>query len=589
MGQRQTKREQTVKVVNIKKREDAQSVYPDTPSEQPTRPVSITSEQKSPAADSDSNKQFPEDMIEAVVGSVGDFKDGQMQEVDVGDKKVLLVKEDGQFYAVSSKCTHYGAPLAKGAYCKGIVRCPWHGACFNVKTGDIEDFPGLDSLQKYQVEVKDGKVVVKANPAALESSKRVKSAVKRSADNKKTVVLVGGGPATLVCAETLRQEGYTGRIILVSQEEHLPYDRIKLSKALNSKPAEITLRSQEFYDQNGIELMLGKQVTKLLPDEKKVVLEDGQSVSYDVLVLATGGKPRILPVPGSDLKNVYLLRTPKDANAIAENSQGKNVVIIGSSFIGMEVTAFLADKAASVSVVDLVQVPFQLTLGNQIGKYMQKLHEEKGVQFHFETSVKELHGDDGHLKQAELANGTTLPADVCVMGVGVVPATDFLKDSGLNLTSRGFISVDKHMRTNLADVYAAGDIVEFPLFTVDNQNVNIQHWQMAHQHGRIAGLSIAGKAQEIRSVPYFWTMQYGKSIRYTGYGPGYDDVILHGDLNENKFVAYYTKNDKVVAVASLGWDPIVSQAAELMSKGGTISKDEIKSDPDNWVSRLGTV
>ncbi|CAG5129586.1 unnamed protein product [Candidula unifasciata] len=528
-------------------------------------------------------------MIETVVGSTGDFTDGQIQEVDVGDKKVLLVKEDGQFFAVSSKCTHYGAPLAKGAYCKGVVRCPWHGACFDVKTGDIEDYPGLDSLHKFQVEVRDGKVVVKADPAALEAGKRVKSMVKKSADNKKTVVLVGGGPATVVCAETLRQEGYTGRIIIVSQEEYLPYDRIKLSKALNIKPGEITLRSQEFYDQNGIELLLGKQVTKLEAGEKKIVLEDGQSVSYDTLVLATGGKPRILPVPGSDLKNVYMLRTPKDANAIAENSQGKNVVIIGSSFIGMEVTAFLADKAASVSVVDLVQVPFQLTLGSQIGKYMQKLHEEKGVRFHFETSVKELTGEGGYLTQAELANGTILPADVCVMGVGVVPATDFLKDSGLNLTSRGFVSVNKRMQTNLPDVYAAGDIVEFPLYTVDDQSVNIQHWQMAHQHGRIAGLNIAGKAQDIHSVPYFWTMQYGKSVRYTGYGPGYDDIVLHGDLNENKFVAYYTKNDKVVAVASLGWDPIVSQAAELMCKGGTISKDEIKSDPVGWVSRLGSV
>uniref|UniRef100_A0A0B7B893 Rieske domain-containing protein n=1 Tax=Arion vulgaris TaxID=1028688 RepID=A0A0B7B893_9EUPU len=293
MGQKQTKEDQSVKVVNIKIREDAQNVYPDTPVEQQNRPVSTTSEQKSPESQSPGNvgqtTQQTEDMIEAVVGSVTDFKNGEIQEVDVGDKKVLLVKEDDQFYAVSSKCTHYGAPLSKGAYCKGIVRCPWHGACFNVKTGDIEDYPGLDSLQKYKVVVTDGKVIVQADAAALENAKRIKPMVKKSADNKKTVVLVGGGPATLVCAETLRQEGYTGKIILVSQESCLPYDRIKLSKALSITPGEIALRSQEFYDQNGIELVLGRQVTKVESENKKILLDNGQSLTYDTLVVATGG------------------------------------------------------------------------------------------------------------------------------------------------------------------------------------------------------------------------------------------------------------------------------------------------------------
>uniref|UniRef100_A0A0B7BB79 FAD/NAD(P)-binding domain-containing protein n=1 Tax=Arion vulgaris TaxID=1028688 RepID=A0A0B7BB79_9EUPU len=248
----------------------------------------------------------------------------------------------------------------------------------------------------------------------------------------------------------------------------------------------------------------------------------------------------------------------------------------------------MVGKAAVVNVIGQSSSPLAHVFGTKIGDWFRKLHEEKGVHFHFGTGTKEFIGEGGQLKEVVLSNGTTLAADVCVMGVGVVPATDFLKDSGLSLTSRGFVTVDKHMHTNVPDVYAAGDIVEFPLFTVDNQHVNIQHWQMAHQHGRIAGLSIAGKAQDIHSVPYFWTMQYGKSIRYTGYGPGYDDIVLHGDLNDNKFVAYYTKNDKVVAVASLGWDPIVSQAAELMSNGGSISKDEIRAGPDGWVVRLGT-
>ncbi|KAK6968220.1 apoptosis-inducing factor 3-like isoform X1 [Biomphalaria glabrata] len=584
MGQKHSKEEHSVQVVNIKRREESLNVYPDSIVNPPDRPVSSAVDSSSPTK-AEATK-VSDNMIEVVAGDISDFTDGETKEVDVAEQKVLLVKEDGHFYAIGNKCSHYGAPLNKGAYCKGVVRCPWHGACFNIKTGDIEDFPGLDSVPKFPVEIRDGKVVIKADQAALASAKRVKPMVKKAADNNKSVVLIGGGPANVVCAETLRQEGFTGKIVIVSKENCLPYDRIKLSKAMSIKPEEIALRSHQFYDEHDIEILLSKEVTKVLPEDKKIELNDGSELKYDSLVIATGGQPRQLPIPGSDLKNVYSLRTPHDANSIAENAQGKNVVIMGSSFIGMEVAAFLADKAASVSVVDLVRVPFQLTLGEELGSYMKQMHESKGVKFYFETSVKEFNGEDGQLKEAVLANGTVLPADVCIMGVGVVPATGFLKESGIELTARGFITVNKNMKTNIEDVYAAGDIVEFPLFTADDQQVNIQHWQMAHQHGRIAGLSIAGKPQDIRSVPYFWTVQYGKSIRYTGYGFGYDDIVLHGDVEENKFVAYYTKNDQVVAVASLGWDPIVSQAAELMSKGGTISKEEIKEQPDSWVSRL---
>ncbi|XP_035825044.1 apoptosis-inducing factor 3 isoform X1 [Aplysia californica] len=573
-----------VKVVTVRKFEGSDDSKNKNPAEA-NRPVS-TSATATQASSGGGETTPTASMIESVVGKVGDFNDGEMKEVEIGDKKALLVKESGQFYAVSNKCTHYGAPLTKGAYCKGVVRCPWHGACFNVKTGDIEDFPGLDSLQKFEVEVRGEDVVVRADPASLENNKRVKAMVRKAADNKKTVVLVGGGPSTLVCAETLRQEGFTGRVVLVSQENCLPYDRIKLSKAMSIKPEEIALRKADFYENNGIELMLGQQVESVSTSDKKLNLGSGESLGYDTLVLGTGGQPRRLPIPGIELGNVYMLRTPADANAIAENAVGKNVVIVGSSFIGLEVATFMVNKAASVNVIGRSSEPCGHVFGPQIGQWFRKLHESKGVKFHFETSVKEFRGEDGKVTEAVLANGETLPADVCVMGVGVVPATQFLQDSGVDLTSRGFVTVNKKMQTNVSDVYAAGDIVEFPLFTAGDQQANVQHWQMAHMHGRIAGLNIAGKPTDVHSVPYFWTVQYGKSIRYTGYGPGYDDVVLHGDVDEGKFLAYYTKADQVVAVASLGWDPVVSQAAQLLNQGGSISKAEITSEPSSWVSRL---
>lgn len=252
----------------------------------------------------------------------------------------------------------------------------------------------------------------------------------------------------------------------------------------------------------------------------------------------------------------------------------------------MEVASFLAEKAKSVSVVDIIKVPFELVLGPKVGSVLQKMHEEKGIKFHFQSGIKEFIGKDGKVTEAVLSTGTKIQADICILGVGVAPATEFLKGSGISLTDRGFIPVNEYMATDQPDVYACGDIVEFPLFTVGLKNANVQHWQMAHAHGRNAALNILGKKQAIRSVPYFWTVQYGKSIRYTGFGPGYDDVIVHGNLDEYKFVAFYTKGEDVVAVASLNFDPIVSQAAEMMQNGKKITKKEILSDPKSWINRL---
>ncbi|KAK7488224.1 hypothetical protein BaRGS_00020531, partial [Batillaria attramentaria] len=253
--------------------------------------------------------------VETVACKEDELSDGDMREVQVGETAVLLVKENGKFYAVGNKCTHYGAPLSKGAFCNGVVRCPWHGACFSVKTGDIEDFPGLDSLPKFEVEVRDKDVVVKADQGPSRTQR-------------------GSRPwaATVACAETLRQEGFTGRIVVLTKENCLPYDRPKLSKAMSSTAESIALRSQDFFSSCDIEFRTGTEVTGL-DAGKKEVLTSGGPVQYDSLLLATGGRPRTMPIPGIDLKNVCVLRTPDDANRIAANSEGKNVVIIGSSFM----------------------------------------------------------------------------------------------------------------------------------------------------------------------------------------------------------------------------------------------------------------
>lgn len=549
--------------------------------------VSVESEQPEYKPE-DKSEEDMADTVTGVVCNESDLKDGDMKEFDLGEGKVLIVREGSELYALGTKCSHYGAPLVNGSHCKGRVRCPWHGACFSVKTGDIEDFPGLDSIPKFKVEVDAGKVKVTAKKSALADPKVQRTMCQASESSDKKVLIIGGGPSSVKCAETLRQEGFTGEITIATQENNLPYDRPKLSKAMDIAADKIALRNADFYSKADITILKQRQATAVDVSNKNVTFQDGSSLPYTSLVVATGGRPRMLPIPGTDLQNVYQLRTPEDANQIAERAAGKNVVIIGSSFIGMEVASALAGTATSVSVVDIIKVPFQLVLGEKVGSVLQKMHEDNGVKFYFERGIKEFVGSDGKVTEAVLSDDTRLPADLCIIGVGVVPATDFIKGSGVEMTDRGFIPVNKMMQTNQPDVYATGDIVEFPLFSVGDKNVNIQHWQMAHAHGKTAALGILGKDEPIKSVPFFWTVQYKKSIRYTGYGPGYDDIVVHGDLDLDtpKFIAYYTKGDEVIAAASLNFDPYVARLADMMLAGEKVLKSEVQSSADGWMSKF---
>jgi NADPH-dependent 2,4-dienoyl-CoA reductase/sulfur reductase-like enzyme/nitrite reductase/ring-hydroxylating ferredoxin subunit len=524
---------------------------------------------------------------DVITCNVDDLSDGQMKEVEVPEnKKILVVRDHGQIYALSSKCTHYGAPLAKGALCNGRIQCPWHGACFSVTTGDIEDYPGLDSLQKFKVTVVGTQATIHYK-ASIVQEKRVKAMCRLSKSDHRTFLIIGGGAAGALCAQNLRQNGYQGNIIMATREKHLPYDRPKLSKALDASAEALALRKRDEFEAYDIVVKHECKATKVDFERKSVSFNDGTSTSYDKLLLCTGGSPQTLNVPGKDLGNIYVLRSVDDGNNIAATTRGKNVVVIGQSFIGLEVAAFLVDKATSITVLGRADIPLKLLLGDQIGSVVKRLLEERGVKFLWGNSPKEFLGDeDGKVKSIVLTDGTQLEADVCILGIGVRPTTEFLKNSGIVMSDDGYILVDKRMRTNIDDVYAAGDIVKFPLFILNDKQVNIQHWQMACKHGEIAGTNMAGKEREVQSVPFFWTVILGKSLRYTGYGTDYDDVIIHGDLSAYKFVAFLTRGDTVIAVASMNYDPIVAQAAQLFHSGRTISKQEILLDPQSWIGKL---
>uniref|UniRef100_A0A8B9GWH6 Apoptosis inducing factor mitochondria associated 4 n=1 Tax=Astyanax mexicanus TaxID=7994 RepID=A0A8B9GWH6_ASTMX len=449
--------------------------------------------------------------VTQLVCQESDLQDGQMKEVEIEQNKILLVRNEGKFSAVSGLCTHYGAPLIKGALVGNRVRCPWHGACFNTTTGDIEEFPGLDCLHSYKVKVDCGKVYVTASKQVMLHNVALMC-----------LMCASTGPASLQCAETLRQNKYGGRIIMVIKDEKLPIDKTKLSK---------------------------------------------------LMVFLLFCRARALQVPGAEMENVKLLESYKDAAGIYQMSVGNKVVIVGTSFIGMEVAAYLSDKAASVAVVGKSEFPYQLSLGPDIGKMTMKMLEEKNVKFYMNSGVAEMRGENGRVRIKHKNN----------LLLCVIPNSDFLKGSAVEVDSRNAVVVDKFMRTNIPDVFAAGDVVSFPLALREDKMVQIGHWQLAQAHGRVAALNMLKKQTEINSVPYFWTVLLGKSIRYTGYGEGYTDIVFKGNVEEMKFLAFYIKGDEAVAAASLNFDPAVSKVAELMASGQKITKSQAESQDLAWL------
>ncbi|XP_026137987.1 apoptosis inducing factor mitochondria associated 4 [Carassius auratus] len=521
------------------------------------------------------------DEITEMVCLESDLQDGQMKAVEVDQNKILLVRNNGEFTAVGGLCSHYGAPLIKGTLVGDRVRCPFHGACFNTKTGDIEEFPGLDCLPKYKVKVEGGKVYVTTDKKKLK--KRVKKMSGRVPGVTHTVVLIGGGPASLQCAETLRQNDYEGRIIMVTKDEQLPLDKTKLSKAMNIEIEKVLLRQNDFLQEHGIDVWTKKEVKSVDTKAKTLTFDDGTDQHYDQLLIATGGRARPLQCPGAELENVKLLESYKDAKEIHQMSAGNKAIIVGTSFIGMEVAAYLSDKAASVTVIGSSKFPFQSSLGPDIGKMTMQMLEEKNVKFYTSNGVAEIRGENGKVKEVVLKNGEVLPADIVIVGIGVIPNSNFLKETSLEIDSRNAVVVDKFMKTNIPDVFAAGDVVSFPLPLVGHKRVNIGHWQLAQAHGRIAGLSMLNQQVVINTVPYFWTMLLGKSIRYTGYGEGYTDIVFKGSTEERKFLAFYIKDEEVVAAASLNFDPAVARLADMLMMGERITKAQAQSDDLSWL------
>lgn len=430
---------------------------------------------------------------------------------------------------------------------------------------------------------------VRARKSDLQANKRLKDMVKRNPNNDETFVVIGGGPSGGICVETLRQEGFTGRIVLVCKENGLPYDRIKLTKAMDVELSKIEYRTDDFYDEYGIEAMKGVEATKVNSAEKTVTLSNGYIIKYDKLYIATGSKARKPNIPGADLKNVVIVREFTDSAYINSNlSPDKHVVCLGLSFIGLEAAAYLVKKAAKVTVVGRDTVPLRYSFGPEIGERIKRMFEAEGIEFRMQNGIKKCIGENGVLNAVELTDGTQIKCDICVMGTGSSLYTDFLKNSGINLNEDGSIDTDLYLQSNVSDIYVGGDIANAPVYSIGNELATIGHYPLAQYHGNIAGKNMAGNKTELKAVPYFWTQLFGKSFRYSGCGTPHETRII-GSLDELKFVAvFFDKSGNVCGMASCQKDPIVSQFAELRSQGKSLNKFDFEgiAEPFEWIKSI---
>lgn len=482
------------------------------------------------------------------------LRNGEMKRFELEEKPVVLVRVDDDYFAVGGTCSHYGAPLEKGVLKGHTLMCPWHHACFDVRSAARVEPPALNDLPRYDVAVRDGQVVV-----TLPHTNEREPQGKATPEDRRVFVIVGGGAAGNAAAEELRRLGFTGRIVLLSAATTVPVDRPNLSKdylAGEAEPDWIPLREQDWYAQRDITLRLNTRVEQVEADAHTLHLHGGERLHYDKLLLATGGIPRTLAsIPGADLDQIVTLRTLPDADrVIAEAESGQRVVIIGASFIGMEAAASLAGgRKLDVTVVGLESVPFEHIFGPEVGRLFQQEHTKNGVHFRLSAEVAAFEGDHGRVTGVRLKSGERLPADFVLVGAGVRPATDFLKDSALSLNDKdGSVLVDSQLCA-APDIYAAGDIARYD--GPDGESWRIEHWRVAQQHGIVAAGAMLGQSRDVNAhVPFFWTNQWELGLRYVGHATDWDEIIFRGTPQSREFIAFYVRGGALKAAAGVKQD-----------------------------------
>ena len=491
-------------------------------------------------------------MTEVRAAAVSGLAQG-LTEFSHGETKLLLVREGDDIRAFQGTCPHAKAPLAKGVLCEGRIICPWHAGAFDSKTGALLEPVPLTGLQAHLVRIVGGDVMVETDPAPV-------SPVPSAAEG--VFVLVGTGAASASAATTLRAHGFDGRIVLVGPDAAEPLDRTQLSKMA---------LAQEGFDRSTLPLLdahtwrlerIVARITAVDPQARRLTLSTGATLDYDAAMLATGTRPRALPVEGGTLPHVRCLRSLDDVDGILRHVEpGANAVVIGTSFIGMEVASDLIDRQMQVTVIGQEEVPFAKQFGARVGAALRDLHESKGVRFRLGAAVERITPDTVFLK-----GGEQLPASLVVAGLGVEPVLDYAV--GLEKADDGGLATDAGLRVADA-LWAAGDVASPAGWP------RIEHWRLAQQHGRVAALAMLGQDTTYEGVPFFWTAQHGKRLQYVGHGSGQGDVAYDGDVEGFDFIAWYLQDGFVTAALICGRDQAAALLSHLLRQKRTLAEARV--------------
>lgn len=469
----------------------------------------------------------------------------------VDGKPVVVIRTPDSVHALGGSCTHYGGPLAEGLCASGQIRCPWHHAAFDLETGEAVGAPALDPVPVYRVEERDGRVFA-SDPARQRPSRTPPS-------SPGSVVIVGSGAAGAAAAEKLRREGYEGPIRMIGKEP--PVDRPNLSKdyLAGTAPEDwLPLRSPDFYADAGIELISGTDVTAIDRASRVVRTSDGGRYEYEALLLAPGAIPRQLPVAGADADHVRYLRTRADTEAlIARLRPDSRALVIGAGFIGLEVAASLRHRDIPVTVVAPEDVPLATIVGPRLGRFVAELHRSHGVDLRLGRGVDSIGSDS-----VALDDGSEVPADLVVVGIGVVPATALAEQAGLAVDNG--IVVDGRLRTSDPHIWAAGDAASYP--APDGSRVRVEHWVAAQRQGQAAARSILGHEEPFTDPPFFWSRHYDVSIRVTGFLGGWDEEVVVGDPDQGRVLVGFRAGDHIRAVATIGRDLDSLRAEDALAR-----------------------
>ncbi len=479
--------------------------------------------------------------------------DGAMVAGHVGDDAVLLARVGGEFFAVGATCSHYGGPLAAGMLVGESVRCPWHHACFSLRTGAVERPPALRPIACWKT-IRRGDLIVVTGKVDMPDTElgaiATPGARRRVAKQPESVVIIGAGAAGSSAADTLRREGYAGPITMLDGDADAPYDRPNLSKdylAGNAPEEWIPLRPPAYYRDHGIDLRRGMRAAAIEPGARRVVLSDGRHLPYGALLVATGAQPARLPASLTEKRTVLYLRTLADSRAIiAAAQQARSAVVIGASFIGLEVAASLRARGLDVHVVAPEQRPLERVLGPQFGDFIRGVHEEHGVHFHLGHSARAI--DE---RSVTLDNGERLASDLVIAGVGVRLNVELAAAAGL-ADEKG-VNVSEYLETNAPGVYAAGDLAFWP-DPHSGARIHVEHWVVAQRQGQTAARNILGAAERFDVAPFFWSAHYDVQISYVGHAEKWDRIDFSGGLADKDCSAAYRLGDATLAVATVGRD-----------------------------------